>query len=157
MPSSLHPAKNCYVYAFCCCVKQNKTKFNSTAVIGDEILKGHVHDSNSHFITKNLFSLGVKVKKVIMRRLSFFFRLNYRIAPCRCPSFQTTWMTSRRRCPSSLASTRTSSRREELDQRTMTSLSRELPKHSARKLYHIPSWLSSAASTSKLTTCLHRS
>ena len=34
------------------------------SVIGDEILKGHVYDTNSHFLCRRLFSLGVKVKRV---------------------------------------------------------------------------------------------
>ena len=34
------------------------------SVIGDEILKGQVQDSNSHFLCKKLFALGAKVKKV---------------------------------------------------------------------------------------------
>ena len=33
-------------------------------IIGDEILKGHTQDSNSHFLLKRLWSLGVKVKAV---------------------------------------------------------------------------------------------
>lgn len=33
-------------------------------VIGDEILKGQVLDTNTHFLTKHLFSWGVKVKKI---------------------------------------------------------------------------------------------
>ena len=34
------------------------------SVIGDEILKGQVADTNTHFITRHLFSWGVKVKRV---------------------------------------------------------------------------------------------
>ncbi len=34
------------------------------AVIGDEILKGRVQDTNSQFLCRKLFSLGVKVQKV---------------------------------------------------------------------------------------------
>ena len=34
------------------------------SVIGDEILKGQVIDSNSHFLCRRLFTLGVDVKKV---------------------------------------------------------------------------------------------
>ncbi|XP_029636531.1 FAD synthase [Octopus sinensis] len=33
-------------------------------IIGDEILKGQTADTNSHFLTKQLFTLGVKVKKI---------------------------------------------------------------------------------------------
>ncbi|XP_045175056.2 FAD synthase-like [Mercenaria mercenaria] len=33
-------------------------------VIGDEILKGQVADTNTHFMTRHLFSWGVKVKKI---------------------------------------------------------------------------------------------
>ncbi|KAJ7392741.1 FAD1 flavin adenine dinucleotide synthetase [Desmophyllum pertusum] len=33
-------------------------------IIGDEILKGHTKDTNSHFLLKKLWSLGVKVGKV---------------------------------------------------------------------------------------------
>ena len=34
------------------------------AVIGDEILKGHVQDVNSHYLCHQLWLLGVKVCKV---------------------------------------------------------------------------------------------
>ncbi|KAL8614105.1 hypothetical protein ACOMHN_026322 [Nucella lapillus] len=40
----------------------NMTRPN--AVVGDEILKGHTTDTNSHFICKRLFALGVEVKRV---------------------------------------------------------------------------------------------
>lgn len=33
-------------------------------IIGDEILKGHVRDTNSYFLCKRLFLLGVKVRKI---------------------------------------------------------------------------------------------
>ena len=33
-------------------------------IIGDEILKGHTKDTNSHFLLKKLWSLGVKVGKI---------------------------------------------------------------------------------------------
>lgn len=35
-------------------------------VIGDEILKGHVQDTNSHFLCKGLWELGVKVARVVV-------------------------------------------------------------------------------------------
>ena len=34
------------------------------SVIGDEILKGHVKDTNSHFLCQELWKLGVRVMKV---------------------------------------------------------------------------------------------
>lgn len=33
-------------------------------IIGDEILKGHVRDTNSYFLSKRLYLLGVKVRKI---------------------------------------------------------------------------------------------
>jgi FAD synthetase len=33
-------------------------------IIGDEILKGQVRDTNTYFLTSNLYNLGVKVEKV---------------------------------------------------------------------------------------------
>lgn len=33
-------------------------------IIGDEILKGQTHDTNSHFLCKRLFALGVQVKQI---------------------------------------------------------------------------------------------
>ena len=33
-------------------------------IIGDEILKGHTKDTNSHFLLKKLWSLGIKLGKV---------------------------------------------------------------------------------------------
>ena len=35
-------------------------------VIGDELLKGHVRDANSHYLCKELWELGVKVGKVVV-------------------------------------------------------------------------------------------
>ena len=51
----------------------------TVSVIGDEILKGHVHDTNSHFLCKRLFSLGVKVTKVrsMWVQLSLYRYLGY--------------------------------------------------------------------------------
>ncbi|PIK43299.1 putative FAD synthase [Apostichopus japonicus] len=40
-----------------------KVHFSHT-VIGDEILKGQTLDTNSHFISKELYSLGVKVERI---------------------------------------------------------------------------------------------
>lgn len=36
----------------------------TVAVIGDEILKGHVQDTNSHYLCKELWQLGIKVGKI---------------------------------------------------------------------------------------------
>ncbi|XP_076450575.1 FAD synthase-like [Babylonia areolata] len=33
-------------------------------IVGDEILKGHTQDTNSHFLCKRLFALGVQVKRI---------------------------------------------------------------------------------------------
>ena len=33
-------------------------------IIGDEILKGQVQDTNTHFLTQKLYDLGVKVVKI---------------------------------------------------------------------------------------------
>lgn len=44
-----------------------KSKKNVTAgiiIIGDEILKGQVVDTNTIFLTKKLYDLGVQVKKI---------------------------------------------------------------------------------------------
>ncbi|XP_049780862.1 FAD synthase-like [Schistocerca cancellata] len=35
-------------------------------IIGDEVLKGQTLDTNSHFIAKKLFDIGVKVKKILV-------------------------------------------------------------------------------------------
>lgn len=35
-------------------------------VIGDEILKGHVQDTNSYFLCQELWKLGVKVTKIVV-------------------------------------------------------------------------------------------
>ncbi|XP_033645729.1 FAD synthase-like [Asterias rubens] len=35
-------------------------------IIGDEILKGHTQDTNSHFLCKELYDLGVKVERVLV-------------------------------------------------------------------------------------------
>ena len=35
-------------------------------MIGDEILKGLVRDSNSYFLAQHLWQLGVKVNKVVI-------------------------------------------------------------------------------------------
>ncbi|XP_033102652.1 FAD synthase-like [Anneissia japonica] len=33
-------------------------------IIGDEILKGHVQDTNSHYLCNELFQMGIKVEKI---------------------------------------------------------------------------------------------
>ena len=44
---------------------ENKPKCSAgIIIIGDEILKGHTKDTNSHFLLRKLWSLGVKVGKV---------------------------------------------------------------------------------------------
>ncbi|KAK3910922.1 FAD synthase [Frankliniella fusca] len=65
-----------YVFSQCgfpSCLKQTMSCFSSSSktnptagiiVIGDEILKGQVRDSNSHFIISKLYSIGVRVMKV---------------------------------------------------------------------------------------------
>ena len=46
-------------------VMENKPKCTAgIIIIGDEILKGHTKDTNSYFLLKKLWSLGVKVGKV---------------------------------------------------------------------------------------------
>ena len=45
-------------------------------VVGDEILKGHVQDTNSHYLCHELWLLGVKVckvREVAMRQLAGVF------------------------------------------------------------------------------------
>lgn len=42
-------------------------------VIGDEILKGQVRDTNSHFIISRLYNIGVRVLKVIV----IYFFINF--------------------------------------------------------------------------------
>ena len=43
---------------------QRKAKTAGIIIVGDEVLKGQVLDINSHFISKRLYSLGVKLAKV---------------------------------------------------------------------------------------------
>lgn len=43
---------------------RHRCRTASCIVIGDEILKGQVRDTNSHFLAKQLHSLGVKLEKV---------------------------------------------------------------------------------------------
>jgi len=45
-------------------------------IIGDEILKGQVRDTNTHFLTSNLYNLGVKVEKVSVVPDQVFVSLN---------------------------------------------------------------------------------
>lgn len=57
-----HQTLICRRLFFNTCQKYEKTA--SIIVIGDEILKGMVADTNSHFITKTLRSIGVTTRKV---------------------------------------------------------------------------------------------
>ncbi|EDO43465.1 predicted protein [Nematostella vectensis] len=45
-------------------VKANVAKSCGIIIIGDEILKGHTQDSNSSFLAKKLWCLGIKVPKI---------------------------------------------------------------------------------------------
>ncbi|PSN54309.1 FAD synthase [Blattella germanica] len=45
-------------------VNKEEPRSAGIIVIGDEVLKGQVHDTNSHFIVKNMYKLGVKVQKI---------------------------------------------------------------------------------------------
>ena len=48
------------------------------AVVGDEILKGQTQDTNSHFLCKRLFALGVEVKRVIaMLKIKYYSMFLY--------------------------------------------------------------------------------
>ena len=57
------------------------------SVIGDEILKGQVKDTNSHFILKHLHSFGVRVPKVrchlLCSLLLYAIRLSGIIGDCK--------------------------------------------------------------------------
>lgn len=83
--------------------------FWSCLVIGDEILKGQVKDTNSHFASKLLYEHGIKVQKVITCLLDLLwdsvlilFVLSFysnRVFLHRFPSYQTaskiSWSKSR--------------------------------------------------------------
>jgi len=43
---------------------KKKVKTAGLIIIGDEILKGQVHDTNSYYMCKELYSLGVKVARI---------------------------------------------------------------------------------------------
>lgn len=45
---------------------QRSPSDHAQIVIGDELLKGHVRDANSHYLCKELWELGVKVGKVVV-------------------------------------------------------------------------------------------
>ncbi|KAJ9601471.1 hypothetical protein L9F63_000388 [Diploptera punctata] len=45
-------------------VINNESRSAGIIVIGDEILKGQVHDTNSHFIAKKMYKLGVQMRKI---------------------------------------------------------------------------------------------
>ncbi|XP_076472188.1 FAD synthase-like isoform X2 [Babylonia areolata] len=52
------------VYTSSCSEMAQKRVTAGIIIVGDEILKGQTKDTNSHFIAKRLFALGVDVKKV---------------------------------------------------------------------------------------------
>jgi len=47
-----------------CAGADAKTKTAGIIIIGDEVLKGQVVDVNSHFISKELYALGVKLSRI---------------------------------------------------------------------------------------------
>ena len=51
--------------------------YNFFSVIGDEILKGQVQDTNSYFMCQRLFSLGAKVKMVNIDEIIVILNLFY--------------------------------------------------------------------------------
>lgn len=52
---------------FLCCKKISEVKQTAgIVIIGDEVLKGQTLDTNSNFVAKKLFDIGVKVKKIVV-------------------------------------------------------------------------------------------
>ena len=77
------------------------------SVIGDEILKGQIIDSNSHFLCRRLFTLGVDVKKVclqhsrlanvnsVMLEITFRLQAHGTVSPVTCTVFALTSVTTK--------------------------------------------------------------